>query len=195
MADNTLISADAWAKGIGYCILASAFGGASKLGIRKSWLMVQYDDDDVSLKYYPEKLGEKSSLNNVHQSYSTDQDEHSNCNNYYTMAHTQVRDDVKTRRRRRTYIAAICLRYSGIVGMSTIYPAIVALAMNYASPSILAPFSGLTLVWVILFSECFNRERPHAKQITAACLIILGQVIVGVFGDHTNDDGITLRQM
>jgi len=59
--------------------------------------------------------------------------------------------------------------------------------MNYASPSILAPFSGLTLVWVICFSPLVNNEQPSSRQLWACCLIIVGEVIVAIFGDHTND--------
>jgi hypothetical protein len=35
------VTASDWAKGIGYSVAASIIGGASKLAIRKSWLMVQ----------------------------------------------------------------------------------------------------------------------------------------------------------
>ena len=38
------VTASDWAYGIGYSVLASIIGGASKLCIRKSWLMVQGDD-------------------------------------------------------------------------------------------------------------------------------------------------------
>lgn len=38
------VTASDWAYGIGYSVLASIIGGASKLCIRKSWLMVQEDD-------------------------------------------------------------------------------------------------------------------------------------------------------
>ena len=41
---NMSVTASDWAYGIGYSVLASIIGGASKLCIRKSWLMVQGDD-------------------------------------------------------------------------------------------------------------------------------------------------------
>jgi drug/metabolite transporter (DMT)-like permease len=67
--------------------------------------------------------------------------------------------------------------------------------MQYASPSILAPFSGLTLVWIILFSEMLIGEKPLPKQMAAAALIILGEVVVAFFGDHTNDDDMTVQSV
>ena len=51
------------------------------------------------------------------------------------------------------------LRYSGMFGMTVLNPLFCVLAMNYASPSILAPFSGLTKVWIILLSEQFIQLR------------------------------------
>lgn len=68
--------------------------------------------------------------------------------------------------------------------------------MNYASPSIVAPFSGLDLVWVILLSSTFVGEDPTLLQIVAASLIVAGEVIVAIFGDHTNDQtGISLHEL
>jgi len=58
-----------------------------------------------------------------------------------------------------------------------------------------APFSGLTLVWIVLLSQPLIGERPTRTQIVAACLIVLGQVLIAVFGDHTNDEGVTLREV
>jgi len=71
--------------------------------------------------------------------------------------------------------------------MSVLNPICCVLSMNYASPSILAPFSGLTLVWVICFSPLVNNEQPSSRQLWACCLIIVGEVVVAIFGDHTND--------
>jgi drug/metabolite transporter (DMT)-like permease len=67
--------------------------------------------------------------------------------------------------------------------------------MNYASPSILAPFSGLTLVWIVLLSSPVIGEQPHLRQVLAAALIVAGEVIVAVFGDHTNDEGMTVSDV
>ena len=91
---------------------------------------------------------------------------------------------------------ALVLRFLGMIGMTFLNPLFCVLAMNYASPSILAPFSGLTLVWIVLFSETMiGGEKPQWKQIVAAALIILGEVIVAIFGDHTNDEGMGLEDV
>lgn len=87
---------------------------------------------------------------------------------------------------------AIALRLSGMIGMTFLNPLFCVLAMNYASPSILAPFSGLTLVWIVLFSDYMIGEKPTMKQMMAACLIVVGEVIVAIWGDHTNDEGVGL---
>ena len=252
MGDEGYISADAWAKGIGYSILASVVGGASKLAIRKSWLMVQPNNvsggssiasssssssfnpdsnnvlnDQPSTPYRLDDNQEhRSTLEMVGGNAPSDSGtstlaaltqspiEHSNSGDSLSQRYSycpnedQLDDQKgnqlasnmqptveKETRAKDNNATALCLRYSGMFGMTILNPLFCVLAMNYASPSILAPFSGLTLVWIILFSEQIISERPQIKQIIAASLIILGQVVVGVFGDHTNDDGITLEEV
>lgn len=79
--------------------------------------------------------------------------------------------------------------------MTVLNPVCSVFAMNYASPSILAPLGGLTLVWVILFSGMMLGEYPSSSEMIAATLIMVGEVIVTVFGDHTNDDGVTVEDV
>lgn len=80
----------------------------------------------------------------------------------------------------------------GMIGMSFLNPLFCVLAMKYANPSILAPFSGLTLVWIILFSHTVLDEYPGRRQKIACALIVAGEVLVAFFGDHMNgvDGGI-----
>ena len=79
-----------------------------------------------------------------------------------------------------------------MIGMTFINPLFCVLAMKYANPSILAPFSGLTLVWIICFSGMILNEFPNKRQKVACALIVTGEVIVALFGDHVNgvDGGI-----
>ena len=93
---------------------------------------------------------------------------------------------VQLRRNRPRFLAFI-LRGSGMIGMTFLNPLCCVLAMNYASPSILAPFSGLTLVWIVLFSNRLIGEAPTFTQMIASFLIVLGEVVVAVFGDHYNE--------
>ena len=87
------------------------------------------------------------------------------------------------------------LRFMGFLGMTIFNPACSVIAMNYASPSILAPFAGLTLVWVIVFSKPFVGETPSFQQVVACSFILVGEVVVAVFGDHTNDEGLTIEDV
>mmetsp|Transcript_16175 Transcript_16175/g.44783 ORF Transcript_16175/g.44783 Transcript_16175/m.44783 type:complete len:382 (+) Transcript_16175:329-1474(+) len=171
------ISASGWAKGILLSILASIIGGASKLAIRKSWLL-QAESSETN----------ENSDNLLRHDARHDA----------TIANTTPRDDGEQRsvdqdEQTINDWLPYCLRYSGMFGMSVLNPICCVLAMNYASPSILAPFSGLTLVWVILGSPLINSEQPSSQQVLACCLIILGEVIVAIFGDHTNDEGVTVK--
>lgn len=96
---------------------------------------------------------------------------------------------------KRIQIQAYCLRGSGVIGMSILNPFCGAWAMKFASPSILAPFSGLTLVWIVLFSEQTIGERPTSIQIIAVSMVVIGQIIIAIFGDHTNIDSLTLNEL
>jgi len=272
------VSASDWIKGIALSVLASIIGGASKLAIRKSWLMVenltqrsQQEDDDTNRNQLqshgatrnsdasagaggspippppyafqdtPSALDSSGrgaqnggSKDNGPRSPSgiellerstkevadgkieelavtlastqgsldatdvcsaasiacsaasigcaDEDDDQTRHQSGYASSHAENERHAKTTQRR-----AICLRLSGMLGMTVLNPLCCVLAMNYASPSILAPFSGLTLVWIIVFSEALIDERPKTVQILAAGLIICGETIVAIFGDHTND--------
>jgi len=229
MADAA-VSAGDWIRGIALSVLASVIGGASKLAIRKSWLMVenltessqqdtdgrsppgielpdhqkQQDEDLVVTSPSSDAIDDDGIIDGTCGGFGgceitehigeidgtlggcavtehwtcgpdlsfTDEDE--------TQAQQLERGVTRTRR------LALCLRVSGMVGMTLLNPFCCVLAMEYASPSILAPFSGLTLVWIISFSEALIGEKPTTVQIAAAGLIICGETIVAVFGDHTN---------
>ena len=175
MQDSSGISAADWGKGITLSIVASLIGGASKLAIRKSWLMEECDDR-IQRDYQSSSQDFSSQLILPLES-ATDLPS--------LEPHRGRSPDDRIRARRRC--VALFLRYSGMVGMSILNPTCGVLAMQYASPSILAPFSGLTLVWVFMFSGIVVGENPSTAQKTASMLIIVGEVIVAVFGDHRND--------
>lgn len=173
MSDD--VTASGWMKGIALSVVASIIGGASKLAIRKSWLMEGTASRQEPLLTEREpQMQDRNELERPYESMS-DEDED---------------DQIEASNR-----IAKTLRISGMVGMTILNPLCCVLAMNYASPSILAPFSGLTLVWVVLFSGIFIKETPSTKQVLAAGLVILGEVFVAVFGDHKNDDNVTLEEL
>jgi hypothetical protein len=175
MEDSAGISAADWGKGITLSIIASLIGGASKLAIRKSWLM---EGGDHRIERDDGNSSQDSSCNLPLDPSSTSSGEE----NY-----PGASPDERIQARNQRHCIALFLRYSGMIGMSILNPICCVLAMKYASPSILAPFSGLTLVWVILFSGIAVGETPSASQRTASFLIIVGEVIVAAFGDHKND--------
>ena len=139
-----MLARSGWAKGITLSVLASIIGAASKLFIRKSFLM-----DERGLAQMI-KHGRREPMTST--------------------------------------VTAAWLRLSGMVGMAVLNPACGVLAMNYASPSLVAPFSGLDLVWVIMFSHALVGEDPTSQQIMAASLVVAGEALSAVFGDHTNDN-------
>lgn len=261
MSDATINASD-WIKGIALSVLASVIGGASKLAIRKSWLMVcvvQPNDDtnnqnlfadanrnsgastgglptpppphafqdklsgsdnsggctqndgssgqvgsppgiellEHRAKRRAEDLAEELAVTSASAKESFATESFSPTNTGCSVPYCNDEDDVQLRQHsssdhyqrdaKRTPRRAVCLRLSGMFGMTVLNPLCCVLAMNYASPSILAPFSGLTLVWIIVFSESLIGERPMTIQIVAAGLIICGETIVAIFGDHTND--------
>jgi drug/metabolite transporter (DMT)-like permease len=159
---SSSVSLEDWIKGIGLSILASIIGGASKLAIRKSWLLEQQSHDHV-----------------LHDHFNNDDNE------------TPPSPPPPM----PSPALEKCLRFTGMIGMTVFNPLCCVLAMNYASPSILAPFSGLTLVWIVLFSHTVIGEQPTKMQVVAATLIVLGEVVVASFGDHTNDGGVTVHDV
>ncbi|KAL7579452.1 hypothetical protein ACA910_014113 [Epithemia clementina (nom. ined.)] len=235
------VSASDWIKGISLSILASIIGGASKLAIRKSWLLQEpeegasdttLDDDEAQTEegvYNARHTSNNSSDSSpVYPSSSRSflrlrstnshddglgqqqQDRTANCiDNDDGCSRTnggnddddnendddEANDNLAQQSCRKKYWLALALRGSGMVGMTFLNPACCVLAMNYASPSILAPFSGLTLVWIVLFSHPLVGEQPSATQVVACSLIVLGEVIVAIFGDHTNDEGISVEDV
>ncbi len=79
--------------------------------------------------------------------------------------------------------------------MTFLNPAFDIAAMSFASPSILAPFSGVSLAWVVLLSKRLVGEQAEPVRVLGASLIMLGEVIVAMFGDHSSHDDVTLDEM
>ena len=181
MTDPDITVSD-WIKGIGFSVLASVIGASSKLAIRKSWLMEEESSFSSSISHASNHSNSDSRIRR------TDGIEEGG-----SSVGSSVSGDGlawgDTRRWPRT------LRCLGFLGMTFLNPACSVTAMNYASPSILAPFSGLTLVWVILFSQPVVGETPTLRQVVACACILTGEVIVALFGDHTNDEGVTIEDV
>lgn len=189
MADN--VTASAWIKGITFSVLASIIGGASKLAIRKSWLM----EANATQYLLAEMIADEEEAD-----HREEVDSQQVLAPYLRISPNQSHDESFIdeeihRHSKRTKMVAYSLRVAGMIGMTFLNPLCCVIAMNYASPSILAPFSGLTLVWIVLFSKALIGEIPRRPQVVAAGLVIIGEVFVAAFGDHKNDEDVTLEQL
>jgi drug/metabolite transporter (DMT)-like permease len=176
MSDD--VTAGGWIKGIALSVLASIIGGASKLAIRRSWL-----------------IEASASRNDALLAESRDPQSQDLEISYESMSDEEDNTSLEAYECKRIKRIAKSLRLCGLVGMTFLNPLCCVLAMNYASPSILAPFSGLTLVWIILLSGPVIHEAPSYQQFFAAILVIAGEGFVGAFGDHKNDDNVTLEEL
>lgn len=92
-------------------------------------------------------------------------------------------------------LASQTMRWAGLLGMSALAPFFDLIAMSHASPSLLVPFSGLTLAWIVLLSKQLIGEPPQRIQVIASALIGLGLTLAMAYGDHTNDEDVTLKEV
>jgi hypothetical protein len=239
------VTASGWIKGITLSILASIIGGASKLAIRKSWILEEQqgqlvpnhhngnddnnndnnndndndnnNENNDTFRNDPEtavtardSIGDGLSLSPTRSkpfehiqkgtapcdthTESSNSSSNSSSSNSSSSSSSNNHHDGTAAPLHRTWLP-VALRAAGMIGMTLLNPLCSVLAMNYASPSILAPFSGLTLVWIVLLANPVIGEQPTTRQVVAAGLIIFGEVIVAVFGDHTNDDGVSVQDV
>jgi hypothetical protein len=229
--EESVVTASAWMKGISLSILASIIGGASKLAIRKSWLLEQQQQQQQQQQLLLPHSRQATPLTSFVDTSAVDRP---NANSTVGVAAggtgTQYREIVsdeavdvrhdsfdrnktlleredenhndsnsnniqEDRQHYYTTMIPMVLRTLGMIGMTSLNPLCSVLAMNYASPSILAPFSGLTLVWIVLFSQVLVGEQPTLRQVIAAGLIVIGEVVIAIFGDHTNDEDMSIADV
>ena len=204
---NTIdqVGSNSFLHGILLSIAASLIGGISKLCIRKSYLLetgsfaVHHDDEANGKSDDPQYCKPNIDID-TEACERCDQDKVSSrfykIFLFFCMMGSAVIDILKsliTLDKNKIFI--YFLRSSGMIGMTILNPLCGALAMNYASPSVLAPFSGLTLVWIVLLSEQTIGERPRNVQIIAVLMVVIGQVVIAIFGDHTNIDVLTIKEV
>lgn len=171
------VSGSDWVKGITLSIIASIIGGFSKLSIRKSWL--------IEHKYSSNK--EESKEREVELASPRNEKKYDPPCYKNEVCLEPESEEVLTNENLKKLQRSKVLRWCGMIGMTILNPLFCVWAMKYASPSILAPFSGLTLVWIILLSPTVVDEKPDKAQVLAASLIIAGEVVVTISGDHTNE--------
>ena len=235
LAEAVAVTASDWVKGIALSVTASIIGGASKLAIRKSWLLEHEENESMRVSHHagseslpsgrmepvtvccsdaattdganPIKGLWPGSGGKTRGHLLTDETEPMEDFENNLLDDDDISESgfaISTDYDSEVPLLRSCspsslwiygLRSAGMFGMSVLNPLCGVFAMNYASPSILAPFSGLTLVWIILFSFPLIGEKPAPRQVVAAALIVLGEVVVAIFGDHTNDGGHTVEDV
>lgn len=197
-ATNATMSSSDWYKGIGLSIFVSFITGASKLAIRKSWL-IQHEQEEAQQHQPALECEQRTQVTLAVYHLADDTDASGDLNLIIEedddASKTCFDSVVNSKKVPCCRMNPRALRYAGMFGMTVLNPLCSVVAMNYASPSILAPFSGLALVWVILGAGVYLGEAPSKPQIVATLLIVIGEVVVAVFGDHTNDSGVTVEEV
>mmetsp|Transcript_28510 Transcript_28510/g.42685 ORF Transcript_28510/g.42685 Transcript_28510/m.42685 type:complete len:384 (+) Transcript_28510:142-1293(+) len=184
--DASIVESSSWTKGLAFSILASLIGAVSKLCLRKSYTILGADavapipsnDETANLCDHAEKDEEN------------------------TVYHDSCEDDMESEIREFASkeeslwwrkFRAFTIRAVGVFGMTVLGPSCNVYALQFASPGILCPIgSGLALVWIVLFSDRAIGEKPRPVQVLAVGLIVLGEAIVSVTGDHTNVSVLTM---
>lgn len=158
-----------WIRGISYSILASIIGGASKLSIRKSWLITaelkqcaELNPQNENADAYDQRVTQID--NNLRHTdndkmaplevsaakpTSAAKDSTGEENDSY-FCFNPLRESTpiisKGKTQHSQHALAWILYILGMIGMTFLNPAFCVLAMKYANPSILAPFSVSTTI-------------------------------------------------
>ena len=191
MADAGVTAQD-WVWGVTFSVLASVIGGASKLAIRKSWIIYgrlnsgstadalpATTSQDIDITKSDSTGSGLSTMEILETAFSSEPDG----------------SPLVCKRISKAKAVSWFLYLFGLVGMSFLNPLCSVLAMQYANPSILAPFSGLSLVLVIMFSGVITGENPLPTQKLACALIVAGEIIVALFGDHSNASNMDVDEV
>ena len=84
------------------------------------------------------------------------------------------------------------IRFGGLCTVVAADPARI-LSFGYGDPQIVAPFSALSLVWLILLSNPIAGDKPNGLDVSAALVIASGVVLIALFGSgeggSDEDDG------
>jgi len=185
-----------WMCGVAFTILATFVGGASKLSIRKSWLITAEKQGNVKTVKEESEYMEFTNPSTHSQEWgSNGSGTDDTTRSTFSAGSTVIATNNGTIEIKNTFRSMMSpkqkswlLYLAGMAGMSLLHPLCSVLAMKYANPSILAPFSGLGLVWIVLFSPAVVGESVGWGQKAACALIVAGGTMVAVFGDHTSGE-------
>jgi len=194
--DAESMESSSWTKGLAFSILASLIGAISKLCLRKSYTILGADlvapiplnDETAHLYDHAEKDEESTAYDDSSEDDVESDQPHSIAERWEIREFASKEDSVWWRKFR-----AFTIRAVGVFGMTVLGPSCNVYALQFASPGILCPIgSGLALVWIVLFSDRAIGEKPRPVQVLAVGLIVLGEAIVSVTGDHTNVSVLTM---
>ena len=185
-----------WLHGLAFAVIASMIGAGSKLCIRKSYTILvatESVDDEEEPTEHDALLRKSSSFTTDDGFLSSNSDEEQQ--QQHRITKLQQREAVPAHEEQHLFLnrfLPVCLRVVGMVGMGMIGPACNVYALQFASPSVLSPIGGgLTLVWIILWSEHTIRETPRQIQRIAVALVVVGEGLVAAMGDHSNVFSLT----
>eukprot|EP00986_Skeletonema_menzelii_P015753 scaffold12619_cov133-Skeletonema_menzelii.AAC.2 len=182
------MSSCSWITGCLFSIGASVVGAASNLCIRQSYLLQQRQSNNTKTKQL-----DVSKDSTRHQLLLTSSSSRADPSPSSSLSSSCVQPPPHCRN--FCNIQPLLLRTTGILGISVLNPIFNIAALHYASPSILSPLGGLTLVFMVLLSEPTIGESSSPIQLFGAALIIAGEFVLTLFGDHTNDLVLTMSDI
>ena len=192
-------SSTAWINGCFFTIAASVVGAASNLCIRYSYLQQRRQPHDASIddttarRHFFIQFGSAATT----QPDSSNGDEVDVELTASSSNSTEESDDLRITADNTKINQPLFLRTIGILGISVLNPILNITALHYASPSILSPLGGLSLVFMVLLSEPMIGESASSSsmQLGGAALIVAGECVLALFGDHTNDLVLTMSDI
>ena len=77
------------------------------------------------------------------------------------------------------------IRFAGLCTVVAADPARI-LSFGFGNPAIVAPFSSLSLVWLILLANPIAGDKPNLTEVIGALVIASGVAVIAVFGASGN---------
>jgi len=84
-------------------------------------------------------------------------------------------------------VAGFCFKL-GLVVNTLFGPLVDMAAYSFAAQSMIAPFGGLDVVWNAMLAPWLLQETLTRRRVFGCGLIVLGTVMAGCFGNHTDSE-------
>mmetsp|Transcript_105807 Transcript_105807/g.207525 ORF Transcript_105807/g.207525 Transcript_105807/m.207525 type:complete len:544 (-) Transcript_105807:380-2011(-) len=92
------------------------------------------------------------------------------------------------KRRQKALKQSALLFQIGLFVNTVMGPLVDVAAYSFAAQSLIAPFGGLDVVWNAMLAPWILNEKLTPKRVLGCALIVLGTVLAGVFGNHTDSE-------